>query len=106
MLSWQNIWNSRHFAADIEKKLTNQREVFRPGISCTNLSLSEKTVSHVISEWHWKSTFDFNCKQLLVEARNSMSNYETYFPLFSETVHTVLKIFSQYGLWQLRRDYY
>ena len=42
--------------------------------------------------------FHWNCKQLWVEARNSMPNYEIYFPIFSETIYTSLKIFSQHVL--------
>ena len=57
-------------------------------------------VGHVISEWHRKSTFDFteNWKQLQVEARSRMSNFEICFLLFSVTIQTILKIFSQHGL--------
>ena len=46
--------------------------------------------------------FHWNCKQLRVEARNSMSNCEIYFPIFSETIHTIVKIFSEHGLWKCR----
>ena len=51
-----------------------------------------------------KSTFDFTeiCKQLQVEVRNSMSNCEIYFLIFSENMHKILKIFSQYGLRKCR----
>ena len=42
MLPWQNIWNSRHIAADIEKKLANQGELLCGGISLIYLSLSNK----------------------------------------------------------------
>ena len=31
--------------------------------------------------------FDWNCKQLRVEARSSISNCEICFPIFSETLH-------------------
>ena len=41
-------------------------------------------------------------KQLRVEARNSMPNCEIYFPIFSETIHTNLKIFSQHDLRKCR----
>ena len=46
--------------------------------------------------------FHWNCKQLRVEARNSMSNCEIYFAVFSETVHIILKIYSQEGLRKCR----
>ena len=67
---WQNIWNSRQITTDIKEKLGNQEEVFRGegfslvlftflyeanGNHATELSI----VGHVISEWHWKSTFGF-----------------------------------------------
>ena len=42
MLSWQNILNNRQIAADIEKKLANQGEVLRGGISRIYLTLSDK----------------------------------------------------------------
>ena len=42
LLSWQNIFNSRQIAADIEEKLTNQGKVFRKGISHIYLSISTK----------------------------------------------------------------
>ena len=46
--------------------------------------------------------FQWNCKQLWIEARNSMANSEIYFPIFSETIHTILKIFSQHDLRKVR----
>ena len=108
MLSWQNILNRRQIAADIEEKLANQREVLRGGISCIYLSYQTngnhatepQTVGHVISERHWKSTFDFKeiVNKIWVEARSSIVNCEIYFPIFSETIHTSLKIFSQHDL--------
>ena len=58
MLSWQNVFNSRQSAADIEEKLANQGEVLHGGISHIYLSLSS-TGSHIISEQHRKITFDF-----------------------------------------------
>ena len=66
LLSWQNIWNSRQIAAYIEEKIANQGEVLRGGNSSIYLSLSNtwkpcmelSTVGYVISERHWKSTFD------------------------------------------------
>ena len=36
----------------------------------------------------------WNCKQIRDGARNSMSNQEIYFSLFSKTMHTILSIFT------------
>ena len=67
MLSLQNILNSTLIAADIEKKLDNQVEFLRGGISLIYLSLQNKwkpchgarsAAGHVISGQHWKSNFD------------------------------------------------
>ena len=60
-------------------------------------------VGHVISEWHWKSTFDFSeiVNKLWVEARSSIADHEN-FPIFSETIHTILKIFSRHDLMKCR----
>ena len=98
--------------ADIEEKLANQGEVVRGGISRIYLSLLKSgnhatepsTVGNVISQWHWKSTFDFvkNCKEQRVKARHSMPNSEIYSPIFYAVVHTILKIFSQHGLRKCR----
>ena len=46
--------------------------------------------------------FHWNRKQVRVKARNSMLNFQIYFSLFSETIHTILKIFSQHGLRKCR----
>ena len=43
--------------------------------------------------------FQWNCKQLRIEARNSMVNAEIYFPIFSDTI---LKLFSQHDLRKVR----
>ena len=53
LFSWQNIWNSRQITADTKKKFRKSRR--DQGNHATELS----TVVHVISERHWKSTFDF-----------------------------------------------
>ena len=42
--------------------------------------------------------FKWNFKQKRIEARNSMANCEICFPIFSETIHTISKIFSQHDL--------
>ena len=57
------ISTNRQIAADKEEELANQGEVLRGGISRIYLSLLNK----------WKPCHR-NCKQLWVEARNSMSN--------------------------------
>ena len=36
--------------------------------------------------------------KLQVEARSSIAICKIYFPIFSETIHTILKIFLQHGL--------
>ena len=46
--------------------------------------------------------FQWNCKQLRIEARNSMANSETYFPILSETIHTILKIIWQHDFRNVR----
>ena len=54
---------------------------------------------HVISEWHWKRTFDFT--EIISNfglKRGTVCQIVRCFPLFSETIHTILKIFSQNGL--------
>ena len=115
LLSWQNILGSRQIVADIEEKLTNQGKVLRTrgGISCIHLSLSSKwkpchgainsrprNLRMGLEKYfrlHW------SCRQLRVEARNRMLNWEIYFPIFSGTIHTILKIFSQCGLRKCRQ---
>ena len=67
-----------------------------------NHAMELSTVGHVISERHKYFQFHWNCKQPRVEARNSMSNCQIYFTLFSETIHTILKIFSKHGLRKCR----
>ena len=42
VLSWQNIWNNRQIATDIEEILANQEEVLRGGMCRICLSLSNK----------------------------------------------------------------
>ena len=46
--------------------------------------------------------FHLNYKRLRVEVRKSMPNCEIYFSIFSETIHTILKIFSQHSLRKCR----
>ena len=46
--------------------------------------------------------FHLNYKRLRVEVRNSMPNCEIYFSIFSETIHTILIIFSQHSLRKCR----
>ena len=61
-----------------------------------NHTKEPRAVGHVNSEWHWKSTFDSS--KFWIEARNSTANFEIYFPISFETIHTILKIFSQHDL--------
>ena len=111
LLSWQNILNSRQTAADTKDKFANQGEVLREGISLYlsyqtngNYATVPQIVGHVIWELHWKSTFSFSeiVNKLRVEVRSSITNCEIYFPIFSEAMHTILKIFSQDGLRKCR----
>ena len=107
---WRNIFNIEKYfeqqtdCSKYRKKSGNQGEVLRGGNNRIYLSLSNKrkpchgainsrprnlrTALEKYFRFHW------NCKQLRVEARNSRSNCEIYFPIFSETTHTILKIFS------------
>ena len=59
-----------------------------------NHAMEPSTVGHIIL----RMALERYCKQLWVEARNTMPNCEIFFQVFSETIHTNLKIFSQYGL--------
>ena len=70
------------------------------GNHVTELSI----VDHVILRTALKMYFRFprNCKQLRVEARDSISNSEIYFPIFSEIIGTNSKIFSQHDLRKCR----
>ena len=103
LLSWQNILSNRQIAADVEEKWPNQWEVLRRGISPIYLSSSNKwkpchrainsrprNLTAVLEKYF---RFQWNCKQLRIEARNSMANSDIYFPIFSETINTILKIF-------------
>ena len=93
---------------DIEKKLANQGEVLRGGISRIYLSLSNKWKpchGAINSQPRYLRTtlekyfrFKRNFEQLRIEARNSMTNCEIYFPIFFEAIHTISKIFSQHDL--------
>ena len=108
LLSWQNILSNRETAADLEEKWANQEEVLHRGISPIYLSSSNKwkpchgainsRPRNLRTALEKYFRFQWNCKELQIEARNSMSNSEIYFPIVSETIHTILKIFSQHDL--------
>ena len=108
LLSRQNILNSRQIPGDIEEKLANQVKVHRGWISRFYLSLSNKwkpchgAINSRSRNFRaaLESFFDVIkiVNKLQVEASSSMANCEIYFPIFSETMHTILKIFSQHGL--------
>ena len=112
LLFWQNTLSNRQIAADIEKKLANQGEVLRRGISPIYLSSSNKwKLCHGAINSRPRNLrkamekyfrFQWNCKQLRIEARNSRANSDIDFPNFSETIHTILKIFSQHDLRKVR----
>ena len=109
LFPWQNILSNWQIAADIEEKWASQGEVLRRGISLIYLFSSNKwKLCHgaINSRPHNLRTalekyfrFQLNCKQLRIEARNSMPNSEIYFPIFSETIHTILKIFFRSMIW-------
>ena len=113
MFSWQNILSNRRIAADIEKKWANHREILRGGISRIYFTLAKKwrpyhgAINHrprnVRTALERYFQFQWICKQLQIEARNSMANCDIYFPILSETIHTILKIFSQHELRKVRR---
>ena len=51
----------------------------------------------------WKYfRFQWNCKQLRIKAINSMTYCEIYFPILSETIYKILKMFSQDDLMKVR----
>ena len=74
-------------------------ESILPHQTSGNHARDPSTVGHIISEQHWKSAFDFT------EIVNSMSNCEIYFPIFSENIHTILKIFHSMFLGSIGRGY-
>ena len=112
LLSWKNTLSNRQISADIEEKWANQGEVPRRGISPIYLSSSNKWKPchgainsrprnlRTAPEKYFR--FQWNCKQLRIEARNSVANSEKYFSIFPETIHTILKIFSQRDLRKVR----
>ena len=96
LLSWLNILSNRQIAADIQEKWANQGEVLSGGISRIYLSLANKwkpchgainsrprNLRMTLEKYFW---FHWICKQLRINARNSMVNCEIYFPIFSETI--------------------
>ena len=113
MLSWQNILSKRQIAADLKEKWANQGDVLRGGISPIYLSSSNKwkpclgTIKsrprNLREAMEKYFQFQWNCKQLRIEARNSMANSEFFFfPVFSKTIHTILKISPQLDLRKVR----
>ena len=112
LLSWQNILSNRQIAADIEEKWANQGEVLCRGISPIYLSSSNKWKPYheAINSWPRNLRkalekyfrFQWNCKQLRIDVRNNTTSSEIYFLIFSETIHTILKTFSQNNLRKAR----
>ena len=112
LLSWQNILSKRQIAADIEENWADQGELIHRGVSSIYIYSSNKWKPchrainsrpdnlRIALEKYFQ--FQWNCKQLPIEARNSMANSEIFFPIFSETIRTILKIFSQHGLRKVR----
>ena len=112
LLSWQNILSNRKIAVDIEEKWANQGEFLRGWISPIYLSSSNKwkpchgainsRPNNLRTALKKYFRFQWNCEQLRIEARNSMANSEFYSPIFSETIHTIVKIFSRHDLRKVR----
>ena len=107
-LSWQNILSNRQIAADIEEKWASPSSRISPNyLSSSN---KWKPCHGIINSWPRNLRtalekyfrFQWNCKQLRIETKNSMANSEIYFPIFSETMHTILKIISQHDLRKVR----
>ena len=103
LLSWQNIWIADRLQKiqkknqPIKKKFFVEESVIFtfPYETKRNHVTEPSAVGHVISERHWKKTFNFieNCKQIQIEARNSMPNCGIYFQVYSETIQTFENIF-------------
>ena len=103
LLFWQIILNNRQIAADIEEKKANQGEILCRGISPIYLSSSNKWKPcfgainsrplNLRTELERYFRFQWNWKQVRIEARNSMANSQIYFPIFCETMHTILEYF-------------
>ena len=112
LLSWQIILNNRQISADVEEKLANQGEILCGGISRIYLSLSKKwkpcqgatnsRPRNLRTALEKYFRFQWNYKQLRIEARNRMANCEIYFQVFPETIYTTLKIFSQHDIKKCR----
>ena len=104
--SWQNILNSRQNTADTEEKLANQVEFLRGGITRIYLSISSKWKPYhrAINSRprNLRTTLEKYFRFQRVEARGSTANCEIYFWIFFETIHTILKIFSQHDLRKCR----
>ena len=102
MLSWQKILSSRQSAPDKEERLASQGEILRTRgeISHIHLSLSSKQKPchgainsqprNLRTALEKYFQFHRNCKQLRIEARNSMSNCGIDFPIFFETIQVFL----------------
>ena len=94
MLSWQNILNSRQIAADIEEKLANQGEVFHISSfteesavftyqTNENHAMEPYIVSHIISEQHWKSAFDF--REIVNKVRVELCSFTIHNPTMHDS---------------------
>ena len=112
LLSSQVILSNRQIAADIEEKWVNRGEALCRWISPIYLCSSNKwkpchgainsRPRNLRKAMEKYFQFQWNCQQLRIEARDSMANSEIYFTIFSETIHTILKIFSQHNLRKVR----
>ena len=109
---WRNRFKNKKFvvlaeyfeqqqtAADVQEKLANQGEALHGGIShiCFLMKQMETMSRNHRQSTMYRTTlkkhfqFQWNCKQLWIEARNSMA-YSDNFKIFSEAIHTIMKIF-------------
>ena len=67
----------------------NQQLFTFPDQTNGNHATQPSTVSYIISEQHWKSTFDFTeiVSNFRLNEKEQKSNCEIYFPIFSETIY-------------------
>ena len=115
LLSWQNILSNRQIAADIEEKWANQGEVLRRGISPIYLSSSNKwkpchgainsRPRNLRTALEKYFRFQWNCKQLRIEERNSMANSNIYFQFSLKLYIQFWKYFHNMILGRLGKGY-
>ena len=115
LLSWQNILSNRQIAADIEEKWANQGDVLRRGISPIYLSSSNKwkpchgainsRSRNLRAALEKYFRFQWNCKQLRIEVRNSMANSEIFSQFSLKLYIQLWKYFHRMILGRLSKGY-